>query len=102
MEGGASLFGDGLFLALASLLLLANSFACNLFDTADTSLCAPPDVDAAATAGLVVDDRSLIVAEGVFVLLRHKDWISWEFFCACPFVLFASVVMVGPRSTVFW
>ena len=65
VEGGASLFGDGLILALASLLLLANSFACNLFYTANTSLTsAPPDVDA-ATAGLVVDDHLLTVVEGL-------------------------------------
>ena len=65
VEGGASLFGDGLILALASLLLLANSFACNLFYTGNTSLTsAPPDVDA-ATAGLVVDDHSLKVVQGL-------------------------------------
>ena len=84
------MFVDGLFLVLASLLLpLANSFACILFCTgADTSLTpAPPDEDA-ATAGLVLDDRSLTVAEGFFALLRHKDLISWEFVCACLFVLF--------------
>ena len=82
--------GPTLFLALASLLLtLANSSACVVFCTgADTSLTpAPPNVDA-ATAGLVLDDRSLPVAEGLLALLRHIDWISWAFCCACHFVLF--------------